>query len=665
MTYGNTPAVPATRGIKLDSATALAIGFGLHNAWVCSILYSINTPLEAALTIVGIEGSTVTPLYIISALAFSLTALVCGAFDQKLVGYSHNVKAMVAAALITLAGTAATLIPAPTVEAWLAVDAFAGITTGIGSALLAIFWGVALSHEKPASITVTCAIAIALGYILNTLVLQAIPHPAHSIVTAIIPLAECAILTKLLPPWDTEAQSRSPFNPLPTKKSHLALRLFAPIALIGFALGILKALSVQKTLGSGIDPETFTMLLLAGSLSVAVFVFNATMNKARRWDTFLRVGVPVIAGGSLVASLFVQANPAFSNLFLLITYILAESLMWMIYAYVAHMCRLSPIFLFGLSRGIITLAILAGVLAPLLASQLLTQIAVSTTLLVVAALVLLAAGAMLLPSENDLIKAIVPCPAVRIISLELDEGLGILGTATPREAAEKSGAAPAAGAMDARTSGTTLAASGKPADAAAQEEVAAPVDGEAGAIAGAGAGANESANPIANAEAESQPPAAVAAQATSNAPAAASAPAQARAASAQPLGTQAETAGAPAAQAVRKTNESPVHTPVASSKPAVSEARAAMLHTPGADAKRGDGKFSHKVKKVAATYLLTERETDVLFELAKGNSPAYIQTKYYISAGTVKTHIRNIYRKLDVHKRDELIRLIEHADDYD
>jgi DNA-binding CsgD family transcriptional regulator len=75
-------------------------------------------------------------------------------------------------------------------------------------------------------------------------------------------------------------------------------------------------------------------------------------------------------------------------------------------------------------------------------------------------------------------------------------------------------------------------------------------------------------------------------------------------------------------------------------------------------AQKGSGMFSRKVRQVARTYLLTERETDILFELAKGHGPAFIQEKYYLSEGTIKTHLRNIYRKTNVHKRAALMNLI-------
>ena len=64
----------------------------------------------------------------------------------------------------------------------------------------------------------------------------------------------------------------------------------------------------------------------------------------------------------------------------------------------------------------------------------------------------------------------------------------------------------------------------------------------------------------------------------------------------------------------------------------------------------------------ADRYLLSARETEVLFFLAKGHNATSIQEQLYISEGTTKTHIRHIYRKLDVHSRDELVALLEELD---
>lgn len=49
----------------------------------------------------------------------------------------------------------------------------------------------------------------------------------------------------------------------------------------------------------------------------------------------------------------------------------------------------------------------------------------------------------------------------------------------------------------------------------------------------------------------------------------------------------------------------------------------------------------------------------MLFLLSKGRNSAAIQEALYISAGTANTHMRHIYRKLDVHSQHELIDLVE------
>ncbi len=80
------------------------------------------------------------------------------------------------------------------------------------------------------------------------------------------------------------------------------------------------------------------------------------------------------------------------------------------------------------------------------------------------------------------------------------------------------------------------------------------------------------------------------------------------------------------------------------------------------DAPKGGGRFRTKCETVANTYLLSRRETEIMFFLAKGHNAAYIQEKLYISEGTAKTHIRHVYRKTNVHSQQELMRLVESAE---
>ena len=54
-----------------------------------------------------------------------------------------------------------------------------------------------------------------------------------------------------------------------------------------------------------------------------------------------------------------------------------------------------------------------------------------------------------------------------------------------------------------------------------------------------------------------------------------------------------------------------------------------------------------------------EAEIEVLFLLAKGRNRAYIREELVIGDETVKSHIKSIYRKADVHSQQELIDLLE------
>ena len=55
---------------------------------------------------------------------------------------------------------------------------------------------------------------------------------------------------------------------------------------------------------------------------------------------------------------------------------------------------------------------------------------------------------------------------------------------------------------------------------------------------------------------------------------------------------------------------------------------------------------------------LSARELDVMRLLAQGKGGQEIQDELVVSRNTVKTHVRHIYRKLDVHSQQELINLV-------
>ena len=53
---------------------------------------------------------------------------------------------------------------------------------------------------------------------------------------------------------------------------------------------------------------------------------------------------------------------------------------------------------------------------------------------------------------------------------------------------------------------------------------------------------------------------------------------------------------------------------------------------------------------------LTKRETEILEQVANGKSRSKIAKQMFIDLETVKSHIKNIYVKLNVHSREDAIK---------
>lgn len=69
--------------------------------------------------------------------------------------------------------------------------------------------------------------------------------------------------------------------------------------------------------------------------------------------------------------------------------------------------------------------------------------------------------------------------------------------------------------------------------------------------------------------------------------------------------------------------------------------------------------FDLACEEVAQQFGLTHRESDVLCLLARGRTSPVIQEKLFLSHNTVKTHVRHIYAKMNIHSQQELIDIVE------
>jgi DNA-binding CsgD family transcriptional regulator len=63
--------------------------------------------------------------------------------------------------------------------------------------------------------------------------------------------------------------------------------------------------------------------------------------------------------------------------------------------------------------------------------------------------------------------------------------------------------------------------------------------------------------------------------------------------------------------------------------------------------------------RVATEYGLSNREEEILNYLVRGRSVSTIAREINLSQNTIKTHVEHIYKKLDTHTREELLRKVE------
>lgn len=66
-------------------------------------------------------------------------------------------------------------------------------------------------------------------------------------------------------------------------------------------------------------------------------------------------------------------------------------------------------------------------------------------------------------------------------------------------------------------------------------------------------------------------------------------------------------------------------------------------------------RYSNKQSLIEADYELTKRELEILEHIAKGLTYDQVSDRLFISYGTVRKHVENIYRKMKVHNKVEAI----------
>lgn len=634
----------------------LSVGYGLHQAWVYATMFGTASVFGPMPCFEGLYGSSVTMPYLISTIVYVFAMLLIAATDQRFLKLYTSRKLLCIGAALSCVGSLL-LLAVPFFGIPLAETA-SGIMTGIGSAILIVYWGTAFARTDSASIVLNTAIAISIAIGLFATVLHYAPFPVSAIAIACVPLLELAILLKKTPQPFHERNEVPIFKPLPINRGRFVMRFGAPVLVLGIALGMLRSNSLQNLVTKTSVGAQPMLLLAAGCATVLVLVTIMALGGGDRWSRFFQPLVPFIAVTVFIMPLASTENAVLTSVIMLVGFLCFESLMWIFFADLSQRFRLSPIFVFGLGRAIMAVAIMFGTLVPVALASYAHLLPFGEQTLVILLLLVIVFAYALLPREREIESIIMPCPLVKAVSASFErkeesqraaglrncgaaKGMEALGQGVARSAAQRErttdnleAEGEAAALADASSAAVAAAAIRREAEAASCE-VPASAD-------------NAAADRAAREDGEGT---------TGTEPTGAASGSE-NAAVAQPAGTTngnndaAGSAATPPALPTARERQTTHPAPAA-----IAEARFEKPDEPA----RGGGRFRGKCETVANTFLLSRRETEILFFLAKGHNAAYIQEKLYISEGTAKTHIRHIYRKCDIHNQQDLMRMVEDA----
>ena len=637
----------------------LSVGYGLHQAWVFATMFGTSSVFGATNLLEGLYGSSVSLSYLISICVYVFCLLFMGLTNQRFLRCYISRGLLIGGAALSFVGTS--LLLAPFLPDYPALEIVSGVMTGIGSSVLIIYWGTAFARCDSASIVFNTAVAVFVSFGLFAITLHYAPQPASSVIIAAIPLLELAILLRKTPESFYRRNDIPLFKPLPINKGKFLLRFAVPVFVLGIPLGMLRTQSLQSVMTSPEASSQPMLMLAAGVASILILVTIMALGGGDKWSRFFQPLIPFIAVTIFFIPSAGEAGSPLGSTFLIVGFLCFESLMWIFFSDLSQRFRLSPVFVFGIGRGTMAAAVLIGSLAPVAAANAVHQMPFGEQTVVVAMLLIMVIAYAMLPREHEVEAIVVPCPLVKAVSASFEReeaaakaaGVRNCGAAPELETLAARAEAYPASTQDVEADGGEAPGTTIVADATDSQTGANPVAKDENSCSGF-AGAQESAPDKNPAETSTLQQSFARSSENSSI---------SQEAEDQRINAQPDTANA----AEKPQNPETTAASTRTGKAAPSVARRAMGRTPGETAQdanermRGGGRFRGKCETVANTYLLSRRETEILFFLAKGHNAAYIQEKLFISEGTAKTHIRHIYRKLDVHNQQDLMRMVEDA----
>lgn len=341
---------------------SLSVGFGAFQAWIFLVIFGMGYVFAPSTLL---PSTPVLPEHCLPIVfdTFLLTLGACLlllAFSNQLllkfyVGKNALITATCLASMGTLLIYGTGLEPTGT-----AFAVVAGALMGMGASLMTVLWGTAFARYEFTTIILNTVVAIVIGVAVYLILIHWAPVPLSGFLACVLPIAASLILWKLTPIPYYRRQEMPIFHPLPIHRTAFVLRFGLPIVIFGFVLGALRHVCL-----SGLLPyEDLTAQLVIGAAACAgLAVIIATMAISKNesyWDMIFRCVLPAIALAVFCVPHLFGDYALLAGFFVIAGYICFETLMWFLIADLSQEFRLSPIFMFGLGRGLLELGSLIG-----------------------------------------------------------------------------------------------------------------------------------------------------------------------------------------------------------------------------------------------------------------------------------------------------------------
>ena len=605
-------------GTSFGELSIISLGYGLHQAWIYSSMFDKGGIFGTSGLQAGPFNDQLSLAYFVSILVYGLLLLVASVLDTRLIRPLHATPTLVIAALLGSTGTLLLLAPDGSLLSSEALQLASGVLTGAGSSVLLLAWGIAFSRRDSASVVINGALSIAIGFGIYGLVLHQIPFPWGGVASALIPFAEIALLLVLRRHVSLDFDNRQLiFQPLPINHARFVLRFGLPVFFLGVALGIMRQTSIETILPGSAFEDQALLFVTACATTVLIMVTFLALGGDERWHTFFRPLIPFIAVTAVFIPFTAGGASFWGTSVVLVGYMSFEALMWIFFSELSQRFRLSPIFVFGLGRGVMALAALGGSTLPLFTGALGTPTGLGEMGTVLIVLVAMMLAYALLPDEHEMAAIVAVTPKRAAAAQNLPR--------TPLIVVNE---------VDAPTAVHANEEEPEIADATSWERAVASALADLGdpeevleALSAAATTANRG-----------------------NAP-------QEQGVDAEGIEDEVEGGVEAAATGAATPAPSPARQAMDFSRSIFTEGSDAT--PPAEDTPAARGRFRQRCEVIANTYLLSRRESEVMYYLARGYKSSHIKQQLYISEGTAKTHIRHIYRKLNIHSQQDLIHLID------